>query len=259
MDALGLALLIIGFAAIFAAGGIVFGRWAIRRHVAAFHNEVLISLFAAAGIVYAILLGFLVVVVWEAYDDSHRNVAEEAATLVSLYSLTYGMEANHGAEMRGHIREYTNAVIHDEWPKLGEASDGSAKARRAIGDIDRQFAKMDAATEAADAHVDTEFLRTKSAIVSDRNQRLLEASDTIPWIMWLGAIGGGVIVMTMSFFIYMERAWPHVLMTSLMGALVGLLLYIMVVLSTPFAGPLAIGPEHFRAALQVMDDDDKGN
>lgn len=259
MDALGLALLIIGFSTVFAAGGILLGRWAIRRHVAAFHNEVLISLFAAAGIVYAILLGFLVVVVWEAYDDSHRNVASEAATLVSLYRLTYGMEPQHGAEMRGHIREYANAVIHDEWPMLGAASDGSAKARRAIGDIDRQFAKMDPAVKAADAQVDAEFLRTKSEIVSDRNQRLLEASDTIPWIMWLGAIGGGVIVMTMSFFIYMERAWPHVLMTSLMGALVGLLLYIMVVLSTPFAGPLAIGTEHFQAALQVMDDDDKGN
>jgi hypothetical protein len=72
-------------------------------------------------------------------------------------------------------------------------------------------------------------------------------------------VGGGIVVMVMSFFIYMERAWPHVLMTALMGSLVGILLYIMLVLSTPFSGPLAIGPEHFQTALQVMDDSDSGS
>jgi hypothetical protein len=259
MHSFGLAALVIGVSVLFCAAGVVFGRWAIRKHVAAFHNEVLISLFAAAGIVYAILLGFLVVVVWESYADARRNVAQEAATLVSLYRLTYGMETSHGAEMRGHIRAYTNAVIEDEWPTLGASVAGDARARKAIGDIDRQFAKMDAAIKAADAQVDSQFLRTKSEIVADRNERLLEARDTIPWVMWFGAVGGGIVVMVMSFFIYMERAWPHVLMTALMGSLVGILLYIMLVLSTPFSGPLAIGPEHFQTALQVMDDSDSGS
>jgi hypothetical protein len=106
--------------------------------------------------------------------------------------------------------------------------------------------------------VDAQFLVTKSTIVADRNRRLLEASDTIPWVMWLGAIGGGAIVMTMSFFIYMERAWPHMLMASLAASLIGLLLFIMIVLSRPFTGPLALGPEHFEQALAVMDDVDRG-
>ena len=86
----------------------------------------------------------------------------------------------------------------------------------------------------------------------------MEASDAIPWAMWWGAVGGGIIVMAMSFFIYMERAWPHLVMASLMGSLIGLLLFIMVVLSNPFAGPLALGPDHFQAALHVMDDADRG-
>jgi Protein of unknown function (DUF4239) len=259
MDAILLAMLIIGGATAFGGVGVLVGRRLIRNHVAAFHNEVVISLFAAAGVVYAVLLGFLVVVVWEAYDGAHRNVAEEASTLVPLYRLTYGMKADEGAEMRTLIRRYAQSVITDEWPTLGTNSGGSNSARRAIGDIDRVFAKMDPAERAADAVVDAEFLRTKSAVVASRNERLMEASDSIPWAMWWGAVGGGIIVMAMSFFIYMERAGPHVIMASLMGSLIGLLLFIMVVLSNPFAGPLALGPGHFHAALQVMDADDRGN
>lgn len=259
MGAVGLAVLIIGLAVAFASGGVVLGRRLIRKDVAAYHNEVMISLFAAASVVYAVLLGFLVVVVWESYDDAHRNVAEEAASLVPLYRLTYGMQSWHGAESRKQIRAYTQAVIQDEWPMMGEAVAGSKKARRAIGALDRQFRSLTPAQKAADAEVDAQFLATKSNIVADRNRRLIEASDSIPWVMWLGAIGGGALVMIMSFFIYMERVWPHVLMASLSAALIGLLLFIMMVLSRPFSGPLALGPEHFQTALAVMDDVDRGD
>ena len=255
----GLAIVIVGGTVAFCVIGVLLGRTLIRNHVAAFHNEVMISLFAAAGVVYAVLLGFLVVVVWQAYDSAHRNLADEAATLVPLYRLTYGMEAKEGAEMRDLIRRYADAVINDEWPTLGTSRAGSYTARKAIGDIDRVFARMDPLTKQADLQIDQEFLHTKSKVVADRNERLLEAGDTVPWVLWLGAVGGGAIVMMMSFFIYMERAWPHLLMVGLMGSLIGLLLFIMAMLSKPYTGPLALGPDHFRYAVQVMNDDDRGD
>ncbi|HEX3652847.1 MAG TPA: hypothetical protein VHU18_08490 [Rhizomicrobium sp.] len=258
MSAAGLAILIVVISVGFAAGGVLLGRRVLHRHVAAFHNEVVISLFATASVVYAVLLGFLVVVVWEGYDNAHRNVAEEAASLVPLYRLTYGMQGPHGIESRRLIREYADAVIKDEWPTMGESNAGSMRARHDIGELDRQFSRLTPVQKAADSEVDAQFLATKSTIIADRNRRLLEAGDSIPWVMWLGAIGGGLVVMTMSFFIYMEQAWPHVLMASLAASLIGLLLFIMVVLSRPFSGPLALGPDHFQQALAVMDDADRG-
>lgn len=259
MGAAGLAVLIVVVSVVFATTGVFAGRRLLRNHIGRSHNEVLISLFAAAGVIYAVLLGFLVVVVWEAYDAAHRNSAEEAATLIPLYRMTYGMEAKHGAEARQTIRAYTYAVITDEWPNMGKSEGGSTRARRAIGNLDRQFSRLSASRKEADAQMDAEFLSTKSQIVTDRNKRLLEATDEIPWVMWLGTIGGGMIVMTMSFLVYMEQAWPHAVMASLTASLIGLLLFIMLVLSRPFSGPLAIGPQHFEAALKVMDDVDRGN
>ncbi len=254
-----LAFLIIGGSVVFTAGGVVLGRPLVRRYLGASHNEVMISLFAAAGVIYAVLLGFLVVVVWEAYDTAHRTLGEEAATLVPLYRLTYGMEAREGGQLRVLIRQYTQAVITDEWPQMGKSALGSHKAHRALEKMDRLFATIDRATKAADAEVDNKFLDLKSTIVMDRNERLLRASDTIPWVMWLGAVGGGVIIVCMSFLIYMERVEPHVLMASLMGGLIGLLLFIMAVLSNPFVGPLALSAKHFEQALAVMNDTDRGN
>ena len=254
-----MAALIIGGTVLYAVLGVVFGRRLVRHYLGSSHNEVIISLFGAAGVIYAVLLGFLVVVVWEAYDGAHHNLGQEAATLVPLYRLTYGMEAKEGAQFRTLLRQYTKAVINEEWPILGERRNGSDSARHAIGKIDRMFATMDRATKIADSQVDGEFLDLKSVVVSDRNMRLLKATDTIPWVMWLGAAGGGVIVMLMSFVIYMERIEPHIVMTAMLGLLIGLLLFIMAALSNPFTGPLALSADHFRQALAVMDDVDRGD
>ncbi|MFL6691280.1 MAG: hypothetical protein ACJ8IR_14020 [Alphaproteobacteria bacterium] len=122
MGAAGLAVTIVVFAVAFATVGVLAGRRLFREQVAPFHNEVVISLFSTAGVVYAVLLGFLVVVVWEGYDNAHRNSAEEAATAITLYRLTYGMEPAHGADARKFIRAYIGAVITDEWPMMTKGS-----------------------------------------------------------------------------------------------------------------------------------------
>jgi hypothetical protein len=76
--------------------------------------------------------------------------------------------------------------------------------------------------------------------------------------MWVGIIIGGIITIGLSFIIFMERCWPHVLAVSVMSALIGMLLFMAALLSRPFHGPLAIEPAPFEQVLAVFDQVDKG-
>jgi hypothetical protein len=259
MQGLIAAILIIGGAGAYAAIGVIVTRKLIRHQIAEGHNDVLVPLFLTAGVIYAVLVGFLVVAVWESYDAAHANIADEATTLVPLYRLTNGMQPEHGAAMRELIREYAEQVVRDEWPTLATAHPGSSKARKAIGDMDRSFAAMTPEVKAADAQINAEFLRTISVIVAERNKRLMQAGEELPWIMWLGAVGGGVIVIAMSFILYMDRRWPHVAMATVMAALIGTLLFMVLLLSRPFAGPMALDSAPFESTLKVFNDIDRGN
>ena len=259
VEAVLLAVLIIGGFVLFALGALAVTRRMIHNRTATAHNEVMIALFQGASVTYAVLLGFMVIVVWQAYDNAHKVLADEATGLVTLYRLTYGIDAQEGAGMRKLIRGYTNGVISDEWKTFARTSLGSDRTRKNLGDIDRLFAHMPSAVKTADAGVDEEILRTKSIVITDRNLRLLEVSDPVPAIMWLGAFGGAVIVIIMSCFIDMENARPHFLMSGMMAGLLGLLLFIVLVLSRPFTGPLPLDPRQFEQALVIMDSVDRGN
>ncbi len=259
MLALLLAVAIIGGACTLAAVGVIVTRPYVHRHVGEGHNDVLVPIFLNAGVLYAVLLGFLVIAVWENYGATKDNASLEAATMVSLYRLADGMSGAHSGQARPQVRAYMKAVIEDEWPMLSRSSEGSSLARKQIGGMFRDFSNMNTNALSTHSQVNQSFLDTLSQVVAYRNKRLIEATEGLSWIMWLGAIVGAGIIMTMSFFLYMEHRGPHLAIAVLMAALIGTLLYIIVLLDHPFEGPMALKPDAFQSALAVLDDADRGN
>jgi hypothetical protein len=258
MNAIVLAALFIGGSILYATLGVLGVRKLLHGRVAEGHNDVLVPLFLTAGVIYAVLLGFMVVSVWESYDAAHANASDEAATLVPLYRLTTDMNPASGAKMRDLLREYTDEVVNDEWASLRTTGHASEKARKTTGDVLRLFGTLEPANKIKEI-VDAQFLATFSQLLVDRNKRLLQATESLSWILWLGAAGGGAIVVGMSFFLYMDRPRLHVLMASVMSTLIGLLLFMMSVLSRPFVGPLAIESAPFESTIGIFDDIDHGN
>jgi hypothetical protein len=57
------------------------------------NNEVAGFKFAVLGVIYAVLLGFAVIVVWEKFSSAGETVTQEAAGVVSVYRLSGGLDA----------------------------------------------------------------------------------------------------------------------------------------------------------------------
>lgn len=256
MGAVGLAALFIGGAILYGIVGVIVGRKLLRHHVREGHNDVLVPLFLTAGVMYAVLLAFLVVAEWEFHDAAYGNAAEEAALLVPLYRQSTVMAIEHGKEMRQAIRDYAEDVIKG-WEPFSHGQ-RNLKAGRDVNEITRVFGSLSPATKAREL-IAAQFLQTFSDVVFHRNKRYLHAAESLSWIMWLGSVGGGALVIGMTFFLYMERSWPHVTAVSVMSALFGLMLFMMALLSRPFLGPLAIEPAPFEQTLAVFDQVDQGN
>ena len=252
-----LGLLIVGLPALVTGLCVLLARKFLQGRVREGHNDVLVPLFLTAGTIYAVMLGFLVVVVWEAYGNAKDNVGAEASTLTTMYRMTNGMEPGELKVMREHIREYTEAVAEKEWAIQAKTGGASPDARRQVAAIYREFAAMPRDVESS--AVNREFLQQFSNVTAARNKRTLQAGEEVPWVLWLGLVGGATIVVAMSCMLYMDKLWPHVLGSIVLTVMIGMLLCVTVILAKPFKGALALKPEPFEHSMSVYKAVDGGN
>jgi hypothetical protein len=250
-----LALLLIGGTALFGVVGVVIGRKLVHGHVAEGHNDVLVPIFLTVGVIYAVLLAFTVVAAWEFYDAAKHNTGEEAALLVPLYRQTRAMDEDKGAEMRHLIRSYAEHVVHG-WDAFRDGT-RNVQAGADTNEIIRVFASMNPSSKAREI-VSAQFLQTFSQMVLNRNKRYVHAAESLSPLMWVGLGLGGVFTIGLCFILYMERCWPHVLGVGAMSAMIGMLLFMVAMMSRPFHGPLAIDPAPFEQVLPVFDQVDRG-
>jgi len=209
-----------------------------------------VPLFLTAGVIYAVLLAFMVIAMWETYDAAKANVAEEASLMVPIYRQSYAMSPEKGDEMRHLIREYGEGVIKD-WETFRVTAKGSPQARYVANKIVAVFNTMEPKTKAREIAT-AQFMTTYSQFLLDRNKRLVQASESLSWIMWIAVIGGAMVTVGMSFVLYMDYPPPQYVMTSVLATGIGLLIFLMLVLNRPFVGPLGIEPEPYEASLQLF-------
>ena len=89
------------------------------------NNEVAGFKFAVVGVVYAVLLGFAVIVVWEKFHDAEIAVAQEAGAALALGRLAAGLPEGtgpgQGGALRGSVRTYLHSAIEQDWPAVARA------------------------------------------------------------------------------------------------------------------------------------------
>jgi hypothetical protein len=95
-----LGMLIVGLPTVLA----MFGPILVRRYATleklTENNEVAGFKFAVVGVLYAVLLGFAIIVVWERFSDAENNVTREAGAAATIYRLSQGINGQPGIALR---------------------------------------------------------------------------------------------------------------------------------------------------------------
>ncbi|MEO9189913.1 MAG: hypothetical protein ABI224_07900 [Acetobacteraceae bacterium] len=173
----------------------MFGPAVVRRTVGlerlATNNEVAGFKFAVLGVVYAVLLGFAVIVVWEKFHDAESAVAQEAGITTTLFRLSDGLGAEAGAPLRDRLDIYIHAVIEDDWP---------AMARGGLSPIGTGAINELYAAALAVHPVDARAVALFSTIITQLNQltqarraRIVLAEGSVPGMMWAVLSVGAVV------------------------------------------------------------------
>jgi hypothetical protein len=82
------------------------------------HNDVAGFIYAALGVIYAVLLALVVIAVWEEYDAASETVEQEANAVAEIAWLADRLPEPEGAHIQELARSYAQDVIDEEWPLM---------------------------------------------------------------------------------------------------------------------------------------------
>ena len=97
-----------------------------------------------------------------------------------------------------------------------------------------------------------------TVLASDRNTRIIDAKPRIPALLWSGLIFGGTVIVALTGFLRLGSTIGHIMVSSTIAVLLGLLLCIVFSLDHPFGKGRGITPAPFQHALEVFDAVDRG-
>ncbi|MEO6835391.1 MAG: DUF4239 domain-containing protein [Candidatus Tumulicola sp.] len=237
-----------GFLALTLVAGYAVGKL-VPRAVRIEHNDLAGFILAVVGVIYAVLLAFVTIGVWERYQQAESRSFEEAGQLAVVYR-----DADAFAQvrqLRGALREYTETVIAQEWPRMRRGEE-SARADDLMEHIDRTIRTLPVTTYARqDIH--DQMLAAINIAQNDRDTRLSEDATGINGLMWMVLLAGAVLTVGFTFLFGFRHDVMQVLMTGSLGLLIGLMLFLIVAMNYPYRGTITVGPEAFHAALRTFD------
>ena len=242
---------IVGTTVALAAGGLLLVRRALSPSILKSHNDVAGFIYAVIGVIYAVLLAFTVIVAWERHDAAETRVEQEANELGDLFRDAEAFPDPIRTQLRARIRAYARVVLEEEWPAMANG-EASPSAWAVFNQLWRSYAQV-APQTARDQAWHAESLDRLNELGDYRRLRLLSSRSSVPRMLWVVLVAGGMITVGFSYLFGTEDARLHMVMVAALSATVALVLLLLSALEHPFSGTVAVGPEAFRQLKDIFD------
>lgn len=226
-------------------------RFSSRRGLHALvDNGVIGWIFSAILGIYAIAIGLMAVASWGNAAAASGIASHEAAAIAALYRDMDGYPDPVRGTLQGMLARYTRYVIDEAWPqqRRGEVPRGGSLI---LNDVQRALHAFEPATEAQKA-VHAEALGAFNTLIEIRRQRLEAVGYAVPGTLWGVIVIGALISIVASFIFSLESFLVHATMTGLLAAMIGLLVFFMLVTDLPYHGANGVGPQAYELVLHDL-------
>jgi len=205
------------------------------------------------GGIYAVLLAFIVYVVWGQFNDSRTYVEREATALVDLHRTASGLPAATRDDIQGALRIYVDEVLAKEWTAM--ATHDEDVIEHVGTHLDHVWAAIHICKPCNECQhtVYSEVLSRFNDLTDMRTSRLTSSRARIPIMMKFLLYLGAVIVIGSIYLMAVEPFWVHVIMAGALSGAVAHILYLIVDLDAAFSGHLIVSKEAFERARRTFD------
>jgi Protein of unknown function (DUF4239) len=205
---------------------------------------------------FSVLLGFIVFLAFESYDQSRQGAETEALMVAQQYETAQFMPADVRAELSGELVCYGRSVVSQEWPGTEGGAQGDlinpwgAELFSTLRTVDPESPAEQAAY--------SKWLDQTSDREQARGDRIHGAEGVIPWPLWLVLfLSAAAIFLFMMFFA--DSGEPAVVQSVQIGtviAVIAAMLLLINFLDNPFhSGFGGVRPVAMERTLDILEEE----
>lgn len=211
------------------------------------HNDLAGFIFAVVGVIYAVLLAFIAVGVWERFTAAESRTYDEAGQILIVYrdSEAFGKD---GLQVRHLLREYVESIITQEWPSLHDGREASGIATGKVTRVAKALRSLKPHTDAQLAIYENTLSAFGNALL-DRDTRLSQDVTGLNDVMWWIVMAGAIITIGFTFLFGFKNNAMQSAMIGTLATLIGLVIFLTMSMDYPFQGDIQVHPDAFHHLL----------
>ena len=213
-------------------------------------HDVTDPLSQVVGMMFAVLLGFMVGDAMQRFAEARATVQQEAASLGDVFRLADGLPFEHRDKIRTLCVTYAEQMINDEWPKLAkhETSIVAWETYRRLWSQCVGFKPLDQ----GESNVHQVMLNSMVSLADNHRLRVEALHNGLPTVLWVVLVIGGVATIVFTYFFGAKRMKIQMLMVSMVSLVICLNIFLLASYDDPFSGDVTVGPRAFETDLRTF-------
>jgi hypothetical protein len=211
------------------------------------HNDVGGIVLGVTGGLFAVMLAFIVAIVWQEFDAASQRVAVEVGAASDLWHTARGLPPPLGPAVRRHLIEYADLLVRDEWPKMrsgGRSKLAENVLTRTFEDV-AQFRPSDIGA----GNAQSASLQYLGALHDARHHRLDDNNSGVSPFEWGILLIGALVVIGICYLVGLTSLRAQLIMTGAVAAMIAATFVLIFELDYPFRGELSIAPAGWQEFL----------
>ena len=211
------------------------------------NNDVGGIVLGVTGGLFAVMLAFIVAIVWQEFDAATQRVAVEVGAATDLWHTSRGLPAPVGPAVRRDLVSYAALMVTDEWPAMRTGG----RSKRAENVLTRMFEDVAQfrPVNAGAGNAQSASLQYLGALHDARHHRLDDNSSGVSPFEWTILLIGAFVVVGICFLVGLASLRAQLLMTGAVAAMIAATFVLVFELDYPFRGDLSIEPAGWQEFL----------
>jgi hypothetical protein len=203
--------------------------------------------YAIVAVVYAVLIAFIVVDVFETFARGDEIATAEANQLSNLVLDSAGLQPQMAETVRADLDKYIDIVIKSEWPsqQQGKLDDAVFEPGwTVLAHLSARLAAFEPATMGQNVNKGA-MLHAMNDLIKARRSRIIAAGEHLPAVVWQILLLAGFVAVAYTYLFGAHSFRIHMAITGLIAATIALVFVLIIALDYPFRGEVSVGDDAF--------------